>query len=173
MTMPSRYPVPQNADDPGCDCLLITEDERIVRRALQILEPGGYRVTVMHEGRRALEALEDHWYPVCLVDQDLIDISGFEVVGQGKESAPETEFIMLFEYPDMSRAILSLTYGAYGYLEKPCDDPGALLTKIILAREKVVLNRDLKRLRRRAIGPSDMPDHSNSPLDDIERGSNP
>ena len=75
MTMPSRYPSPKHTDDPGCDCLLITEDERIVRRALQILEPGGYRVTVIHEGRKGLEALESHWYPVCLVDQDLIDIA--------------------------------------------------------------------------------------------------
>jgi DNA-binding NtrC family response regulator len=134
-------------DNDPCDSLLITEDEDVIARTQRILEPGGYRLTVLHEGRQGLEALRDGAFPICLVDQDLVDVSGFEVVGQGKDISPNTEFIMLFAYPNVERALLSLTYGAYGYLEKPLDDAGALLTKVILARERVALSRELDRLR--------------------------
>ena len=128
------------------EILLLTEDDRVIHRIKRLLEPGGYGITAHHLGRAGLEALRTGLYPLCLVDQDLMDISGFEVVGQGKELSSGTEFIMLFEYPNISKALLALSYGAYGYLAKPFDDMGAVLTKIILVREKISLNLQLRTL---------------------------
>ena len=128
------------------EILLLTEDDRVIQRIQRLLEPGGYGITVHHLGRAGLEALRTGIYPLCMVDQDLMDISGFEVVGQGKELSSNTEFIMLFEYPNISKALLALSYGAYGYLTKPLDDLGTLLTKVILVREKISLNIQLSTL---------------------------
>ncbi len=128
------------------ELLVMTEDDRVIQKIKRLLEPGGYGVTVHHQGRAGLEALRSGLYMICLVDQDLMDISGFEVVGQGKEISPQTEFVMLFEYPNLSKALLALSYGAYGYLTKPLDDLGALLTKIILAREKISMRVQLRTL---------------------------
>ncbi len=128
------------------EILLLTEDDKVIQRIKRLLEPGGYGVTAHHLGRVGLDALRSGAYPLCLVDQDLMDISGFEVVGQGKELSAGTEFVMLFEYPNLSKALLALSYGAYGYLTKPLDDMGALLTKVILAREKISLNLQLRTL---------------------------
>ncbi len=128
------------------EILLLTEDDRVIRRVRRLLEPGGYGVTSHHLGRAGLEALRTGMYPLCMVDQDLMDISGFEVVGQGKELSSNTEFIMLFEYPNISKALLALSYGAYGYLTKPLDDLGTLLTKVILIREKISMKLQLNTL---------------------------
>lgn len=128
------------------ETLLITEDDRVIQKVKRLLEPGGYGITVHHSGREGLEALKSGLFLLCLVDQDLMDISGFEVVGQGKDYSPSTEFIMLFEYPNLSKALLALSYGAYGYLTKPLDDLGALLTKVILAREKISMTMQLRTL---------------------------
>ncbi len=143
---------PQGSVPPGeqrrFEILLLTEDDRVIERIRHLLEPGGYAVTVHHLGRAGLDALETGAFPLCLVDQDLMDISGFEVVGQGKVLSENTEFVMLFEYPNISKALLALSYGAFGYLTKPLDDLGALLTKIILAREKISVNLQLRTLTR-------------------------
>jgi DNA-binding NtrC family response regulator len=151
------------------DLLLLTEDERVIQKTRRLLEPGGYGVTVHHRGREGLEALRSGLYLICMVDQDLMDISGFEVVGQGKDLSPATEFIMLFEYPNLTRALLALSYGAYGYLTKPLDDLGALLTKIILAREKISLTTQLRTLmgefenqRLQALDPDPPPPQTNA-----------
>jgi putative two-component system response regulator len=128
------------------EILVLTEDDRVIQKIKRLLEPGGYGVTVHHSGRAGLQALRSGIYPLCLVDQDLMDISGFEVVGQGKELSPNSEFVMLFEYPNLSKALLALSYGAYGYLTKPLDDMGALLTKVLLAREQISLRTQLRAL---------------------------
>lgn len=146
MTKPERHATDPFGGQRQFETLLITEDERVIRQVRRILEPGGYGVTVHHAGRAGLDALKSGLFMICMVDQDLMDISGFEVVGQGKDLSPETEFVMLFEYPSMAKAILSLTYGAYGYLAKPIEDPASLLTKVILAREKIALNMQLRTL---------------------------
>ncbi len=145
-TLDQRSPSDPFGGQRRFESLLITEDERVIRQVQRVLEPGGYGVTVHHAGRAGLDALRGGHFLICLVDQDLMDISGFEVVGQGKDLSPETEFVMLFEYPSMSKALLALTYGAYGYLPKPVEDPAALLTKVILAREKISLNMQLRTL---------------------------
>ncbi len=137
---------PQDGKQPSFPILLLTEDDQVIRRARRLLEPGGYTIDVFHSGRDALEVLEQKRHMICFVDQDLIDISGFEVVGQGKVASPITEFVMLFEYPNLSRAMLALSYGAFGYLAKPFDDLGMLLTKVILAREKVSTTLQLRAL---------------------------
>lgn len=128
------------------EILVLTEDDRVIQKIKRLLEPGGYGITIHHSGRAGLEALRSGIYMLCLVDQDLMDISGFEVVGQGKELSPQSEFVMLFEYPNLSKALLALSYGAYGYLTKPLDDMGALLTKVLLAREQVSLRMQLRAL---------------------------
>lgn len=148
--MTAQQPGPQQPSDTQrpFEILVLTEDDRAIDRIQRLLEPGGYLVTINHSGRAGLEALQTGTFSMCMVDQDLMDISGFEVVGQGKVVSPHTEFVMLFEYPNISKALLALSYGAYGYLAKPLDDLGALLTKVILTREKISLNLQLRTLVR-------------------------
>lgn len=131
------------------ELLVISEHENTTDLIECFLIQGGYKVTTVHSGALGLQEIRSKRYLLILVDQDLHDMSGYEVLGQGKEIIPDAEFIVLMEYPSISKALLILSYGAYGYLVRPIEDLGDLLSKIILAREKVYMNKQFSLLRKR------------------------
>jgi DNA-binding response OmpR family regulator len=100
--------------------ILVVDDERTVRLMLETaLRAQGYRVQTAASGRAAIDLLEQEEFDLLLLDLQLGDTDGIEVLRDCKERWPDTEVILLTAHGSVNSAISALRHGAYDYLLKP------------------------------------------------------
>jgi DNA-binding NtrC family response regulator len=121
--------------------LLIVDDDELLRQALaRRFERQGLTVTTAASGAEAVARAEAGRLDVALLDLNLPDMSGIDVLTRIKEAQPEIEALMLTAHGSIETAIQAMKQGAYHYLTKPCN-PAELEIQIQKAYEKVQLKR--------------------------------
>lgn len=101
--------------------ILIVDDEPNIRCFLQeLLERDQHQVTLAASGHAALAALTQHAFDLALLDLQLGDLSGVQVLRTLRQQAPDTAVIMLTAYGTLDSAVEALRQGAHDYLFKPC-----------------------------------------------------
>jgi DNA-binding NtrC family response regulator len=80
----------------------------------------GHEVTVCADGAAALRALERGSYDAALLDLRMPGLTGIEVLGQIRQTSPETQVIILTGQATVDTAVAALRLGAFDYLTKPC-----------------------------------------------------
>jgi DNA-binding NtrC family response regulator len=130
--------------------ILIIDDEEIVRLLFQsLLEPEGYRVLLAETGAHGIQLLDEHQPPLALVDKNLPDLSGLELIAQQKARHPNTEFIVITGYASLDSAVKALEMGAFSYLTKPFSDMDMVMDRIRAALEVNHLRFETSQLRER------------------------
>ncbi len=100
--------------------IMVVDDERSVRLMLEAaLRAQGYRVQTAASGKSAQEELEQEEYDVILLDLQLGDMDGIDVLRSVKQKWPDTEVILLTAHGSVNSAIAALRHGAFDYLLKP------------------------------------------------------
>ena len=99
--------------------LVVDDDPAILDLFESLIEPSGYEVITAENGKRGLELLEEHKPRVGLIDKNLPDISGVEVIDRGIRVSPETEFIVITAYASLESAIDVMRMGVFDYIPKP------------------------------------------------------
>jgi DNA-binding response OmpR family regulator len=100
--------------------ILVVDDERAVRMMLEAaLRAQGYRVQVAASGVEAQEMLGQDEFDLVLLDLQLGDTDGIEILREVKRSWPATEVILLTAHGSINSAIAALRHGAFDYLLKP------------------------------------------------------
>lgn len=100
--------------------ILVVDDESIIRDNLErILTEESYTVVTVPTGEKALSVLEENDLDVMLLDLNLPDISGLEVLQKAKELDPELMVIIITGYASVESAVKALKLGAYDYIKKP------------------------------------------------------
>ena len=121
--------------------ILLAEDNSVNRTvALLFLERLGYRADTAHNGRDVLRAIQDTPYDVVLMDLQMPEMDGFEVLRRVREldlGASTPSFIALTAHHRASDRDLCLAAGMAGYLAKP----------IRLEKLRQALEKELERLR--------------------------
>ena len=117
---------------------VVEDDARLRRTIMEVLEnaPDCRCAGVFADGKSALAALPGLQPSVIIMDINLPDTTGVELVGQLSPLLPRTQILMLTVYQDPDTIVRALTAGAHGYLVKPVM-PGKLLAAIhdVLAGE--------------------------------------
>jgi DNA-binding response OmpR family regulator len=101
--------------------VLVVDDDPSIGQALSdCLRSAGFSVTVLVRGRDAADALRKQRFAVCLVDLQLPDIDGMELV---KELAHrgDTGIVILSGSTDRLHRVLGFELGADDYITKPFD----------------------------------------------------
>lgn len=112
------------------DSILIVEDDAEVRESLlSVLASKDYAVESVSDGEQALEAIERGDYDVLLLDLQLPNINGMEVLTKAQKLCPETSIVILTAHGSVENAVEAMKLGADDYLEKPCDV--GQLTKVL------------------------------------------
>ncbi len=109
--------------------ILIADDHAILRSGLrQIFSDYGEfgRIGEAETGREVLERLEEGGWDVVLLDLNLPDINGLEVLREIRGRWPAVSVLVLSMHGEDQYALRALKAGAAGYLTKSCD-PGELL----------------------------------------------
>ena len=130
--------------------ILVVDDDPIERRLLQALlgKVGGYEVLTAENGQLGIERAVPT-VDAVLLDLQLPDMSGMEVLKQLKKTCPQLPVIMLTGVTDVRSAVEAVQAGAHQYLTKPFENDQLLIT-LRLAIEKNDLLAEMDDLRKRA-----------------------
>jgi DNA-binding NtrC family response regulator len=97
------------------------DDDEAFRSVLAMeLAHRGFEVEAVESGSKALEGLPLSQVDVILLDLQLPDISGLEVLKKASKVSPGSEVIMLTGHGSIDTAIESIRIGAFDYVSKPC-----------------------------------------------------
>ncbi|WP_447879583.1 sigma 54-interacting transcriptional regulator [Serratia fonticola] len=131
--------------------ILLVEDDLSHCTILQALISGwGYRVSVAHNGRQALEQVRTQPFDLILSDVRMAEMDGIAALKAIKSYNPAIPILIMTAYSNVESAVEAIKAGAYDYLTKPLDFDTLQLT-LARALEHTSLkseNQDLKqRLR--------------------------
>jgi two-component system, NtrC family, response regulator AtoC len=135
--------------------ILIVDDEESFRDMLiTILKPEGYWVETANDGVHAINALQNSFFDLVLLDVHMPRVDGIEVLNFIKDHYIDTQVVMLTGVEDVRIAVDCMKLGAYHYLTKPYSS-NELITVIERALERrrlVIENKVMKsELARRAL----------------------
>ena len=106
---------------------LIIDDDSEVRNTLSaILESEGYIVETAENGKKAIKMCEKTPFDVALIDVELPDIKGTELLHFLKKNQPKMVRIIITGHPSIENAAKSVNEKADAYIMKPFDVPELL-----------------------------------------------
>ncbi len=100
--------------------VLIVDDDRFVRMALsEALRAWGYNVAEAETVASARTAFAEYEPEVILLDIELPDGSGLDVLNEIKEHSPDTIVVMVTGNVDVGNTVAALRGGAHDFIGKP------------------------------------------------------
>jgi len=127
--------------------LLIVDDEPDFCFALgEILKAEGFRIKSVNTGRAAVAEVEKQPPDLVLLDLELPDLKGIEVLEKIKQVDRDLPVIIITGYGKVVSAVDAIKKGAFHYLTKPFDN-SELLSLIKKALETQKLSRVVAGLR--------------------------
>jgi DNA-binding NtrC family response regulator len=127
--------------------ILIIDDERPILMTLEaLLGRHGYQPHTAATAAYGLRVLKENPPSLVLLDLQLPDAEGLQMLEQIKREHPETQVIILTAHDSLNNAIESIKRGAYHFISKPYA-PEELLSLVEKALEKQSLLRETEQLR--------------------------
>src|ERR1043166_3228484 len=129
--------------------ILIIDDERPILLTLEaLLGRHGYKPDTAATASYGLRRIKETSPAVVLLDLQLPDAEGLEMLDKIKQEHPDTQVIILTAHDSLNNAIESIKRGAYHFISKPYA-PEELLSLIEKALEKQSLLRETEQLRKK------------------------
>ena len=126
--------------------ILLLEDDHILSESLtEYLELEGFSVDRAYRGEEVFDLTFDNKYDLYILDINVPDINGFDVLKALKESGDETPAIYVTALTDVSSLSKGFSLGAEDYIKKPFD-PEELVIRIksrYLVKDQTISYKDL------------------------------
>jgi DNA-binding NtrC family response regulator len=127
--------------------VLIIDDERPVLMTLEgLLKRHGYEVDSAGTASQGVKLLKSNLPSLVLLDLQLPDANGLEMLDRIKTELPEVQVIILTAHDSLHNAIESIKRGAFHFISKPYASE-ELLSLVEKALEKQFLLREAEKLR--------------------------
>jgi two-component system nitrogen regulation response regulator GlnG len=121
--------------------ILIADDEEDIRWILETsLKKSGFEIECAENGEDAVRKASEEEYSLILLDINMPDMNGFEVLTQLRNREIDSPIIFITAQNTVSNAIDSIQLGAYDYLTKPFD-----LEEVKLFAERAIKNYEAGR----------------------------
>lgn len=101
--------------------LIIDDETEICESIKMILEYEGYSVQYSTRSSEGVEKAINDSFSALLLDIQMPEINGFEVLKKVKESNPALSVIMISAHGSVENAIKATRLGAFDFIEKPID----------------------------------------------------
>ena len=107
--------------------ILIIDDDRLIRSFIStILKEDGHHIEEAENGRSGLEKLRASDFELVITDLRMPDMSGMDVLREGRNIRPEARWIIITAYGSIESAVEAMKKGASDYLTKPFGSPDEL-----------------------------------------------
>jgi two-component system, OmpR family, phosphate regulon sensor histidine kinase PhoR len=127
--------------------VLVVDDEPRIRDGLRrVLDPMGYRVIEAGLGRQALDLAASKEISIVLLDLQLPDMSGMEVLRTICREHAHLVVIIITGFGTVQTAAEAMRNGAYDLLPKPFE-PDQLRNAVKRAGEKIFLEKEARLLQ--------------------------
>ena len=113
---------------PGFKVLLVDDEEAFVTTLHRRLKSRGIDASVAFGGSEALASIERNPTDVIVLDLNMPNIDGLEVLRRVKASGADTEVIILTAHGSDAEERLVLEMGAFAHLTKPVEIDELTLT---------------------------------------------
>ena len=128
--------------------ILIVDDEIGILESLSgILQDEGYSTITASNGNEAIKNFQDNDINLVLLDVQLPDINGVEVLRKIKEIEPDIPVIMISGKATIRIAVDSTKLGAYDFIEKPFS-PEEKIDKMLLTIKQAIERQQLEQENR-------------------------
>jgi DNA-binding NtrC family response regulator len=131
--------------------ILIVDDEASIRESLQtLLELEGFRVESAATGEEGLAKMAEQPMELVLLDLNLPDRNGFEVLLEIRDRDPELPVFMITAFGTVENAVEAMQAGATNFIAKPWNneklvaDVHAVVARRRAEEENIQLKRALK-----------------------------
>ena len=142
--------------------ILIVDDEKNIRIALkQCFKGENYKVEMANDGEEAIEKLRNDKYDLILMDYQMPNKNGLEVLEDIRKNNIETRVIIMTAYGTVDIAVDSMKLGAVDFISKP----------FTIAKVKDVVRESLKKDAIIIMGEKDIGGSLNEARDAIRHGS--
>jgi len=132
----SRKPSGSSADELAMRVLLV-EDDRAAAAAIElILRAEGFECETTELGEEGLEISRAREHELVILDLDLPDIDGYEVLRRLRDARDRTPVLILSGLANIDNRIKGLGYGADDFMTKPFDK------RELVARIHAIVRRD-------------------------------
>ena len=104
-----------------CEILLVVDDESSAFLIKESFAEYGFKADIQNSITSAITSVKFHVYSLILLDINLPDFSGFEVLKFLNKSKYNIPVIVLSAYSDKSYKLQAFKFGASDYMVKPID----------------------------------------------------
>ena len=119
--------------------LLVDDEKDFIETLSQRIAIRGIEVSSTTSAKRAIEKVAEESYDAIILDLQMPEMDGLEVLKTIKKSNPELQIIVLTGHATVKKAIEAMKLGALDLIEKPVD-LDTLMEKIKKAQiKKLVL----------------------------------
>ena len=126
--------------------ILIVDDDAHLRETLQdLLEMEGYAVSQAGSGHEAMNLVASEFFDVILMDFNLTDKTGIEVIRDIRRLNQESQILMMTAHASLDTAVKAIQESVYDFLIKPVDF-NYLKRAIQKSMEKLRLEQDVRNL---------------------------
>ena len=128
--------------------ILIIDDEiQICESIKMILDYQGYKVIYSTDAPSGLKKLNRDNFSALLLDIQMPEMSGFEVLKKVKETKPELSVIIISAHGSVENAIKATKLGAFDFLEKPIDREKLLISvrNAVEQSNLLIENKEIKK----------------------------
>lgn len=122
--------------------LYMDDDPAILKMIGRHFTKRGFHVMLAENGREGLELFKTGKPDIVLVDINMPEIDGFEVLKVLTRESPETPVLIISGESDIDNAIKALRYGAWNYHPKPIENFSTIDHAVEQALEKARLIRE-------------------------------
>lgn len=128
--------------------ILIIDDEQTLNHFVQEdLREAGYESLGALTGQEGLDLIRRQEVDLVLLDQQLPDMHGLDVLKVIREEEPDIPVIIVTGHGEIDCAVQAMKLGAYDYMKKPYN-LDTLLLVAAKALEASAMRREIRRLRR-------------------------
>lgn len=99
--------------------LAVDDDKALLSSLVPILQSEGYLVDTASTGREAIAKIMERAYDLMLVDIELPDMEGTDLLQRLPIDSADTVKIILTGHPNMDKVVTALFRGADAYIMKP------------------------------------------------------
>jgi len=129
--------------------ILVIDDDQAILNFMRIflLQTGQYQVQVLQDSTRAFEVLENGDYDVLLLDMDMPNVTGMDVLKYIRDNRLSIVTIVLTGVEDIDMAISAMKLGTSDYMLKPIEED-KLLQTLQAAIQKNIIQKEATDLQR-------------------------